>query len=160
MPEGVYIKFSYKPIYIVLAAIDDSPSCPDDSEITKSLASTKFAHPTFAMASRENHENTAPTTNHQNDEGVPHSAHGRGAGSSRAGGRGSSRVWGGRGDRGHQGNRGNKGGRGGRGGFNKKKEVGRAEWAYVIQTASSIPSGLTHEAVLQLTEEHATMSEL
>ncbi|CAF9932768.1 MAG: tRNA pseudouridine synthase 1 [Alectoria fallacina] len=76
------------------------------------------------MASQENQGHSAPTTNHQNGEGpFPRSTLDRGTGSKRAGGRGSSRGGGGRG------HRGSGAGRGGRVGSNKKKEVGRAEWA-------------------------------
>lgn len=107
------------------------------------------------MASQENQGHSAPTTNHQNGEGpFPRSTLDRGTGSKRAGGRGSSRGGGGRG------HRGSGAGRGGRVGSNKKKEVGRAEWAYVNQTASSFSSGLINQAVNQLTDEHVTPSEL
>ena len=105
------------------------------------------------MASQENQEHSASTTNHQNGEGLSLSARGKLTGNSRVGGRGSSRGFGSR-------NRGNGGGRGGRGGSHKQKEVGRAEWAYVDQTISSSPSGLINEVVLQVIDEHATMSKL
>lgn len=127
--------------------------------------STSFSHRTSTtMASQENREHSARSTTHQNGEGLPHFAHNRGTGNSRVGGRGNSRSGhrggsGGRGRRGDQGHRGNGAGRGAWVGSNKKKEVGRAEWAYVNQTSSSL-SGLIHEVVLHLTEEHATTSEL
>ena len=148
----------------VLAANDDSPSCAEDSKFHQVTISTSFAHRIFnTMASQENQGHSAPTTNHQNGEGLfPRSTHDRSTGNTRAGGREKSRS-GGRGSSrggGGQGHRGNGAGRGGRGGFNKKKEVGRAEWAYVNQTASSFSSGLIIQAVIQLTDEHVTPSEL
>lgn len=83
-----------------------------------------------------------------------------GTGKSRAGATENSRSGGrGRSNRRHQGHRGNGDGRGGRAGFKRKKEVGRAEWAYVHQTASLSQSGLINEAVFQVTDEHATRSE-
>lgn len=42
----------------------------------------------------------------------------------------------------------------------KKKEVGRAEWAYVSSHFSSIALALIDEALSELTEECATMSKL
>ena len=74
------------------------------------------------MPSQENHEHSAPTTNHHNGEGSSHSARdirtGNSMGGGRGRGRGSSNGFGSR-------NRGNGGGR------HKKKDIGRAEWAYV-----------------------------
>lgn len=101
------------------------------------------------MASQDNQELSAPTTNHQNGEGTPHSARGKSTGKSMGGGggRGSSKGFGSR-------NRGNGGGR------HKHKDVGRAEWAYVNPTISSSPSGLINQAVPQAIEEHAMTSKL
>ena len=61
---------------------------------------------------------------------------------------------------GHRGDRGNGTGKGGQGAPKRKKDLGRAEWAYVNPQASSIALVLIDEAVSQLTEERAIMSNL
>lgn len=119
-----------------------------------------------AMASHGHDEPSASTATHQNREEFSHSAEDGGTSKLRVRGKddskprgdvGNSGGWGGRGDQRYRGDRGNWGARG-RDGPNKKKEVGRAEWSYVNETASSLPFELIYQAAMQLIEKHATAS--
>ena len=142
------------------------------------------------MASQESEKRSAPATNQQNGDACPHSQHGTSElqdkkNSKIAKYRGIE-SWRGRKDGRAQERRGNRAGQAGRvapprnkeygraerdgdrtnraGKDNQtpsiKKDVGRAEWAYVSSHFSSIALALIDEAVLQLTEERATMSKL
>lgn len=114
------------------------------------------------MPSSENQERPASTTNHQNGDGPPNFSHSRDTSKSGTGGRGKS-SYGGKGSwrgQGSGGNLGDRRGRTSRGGSNRKKDIGRGEWAYANQTASPSPYKLIDEAVIQLIEERITTSEM
>lgn len=134
-----------------------------------SSLSTSITHCTFTtMASQEDQERCAPTTKFPIGEAYPHSKHGTHIGKSRAGGRENSRYEGkrdwkgpeGEGRREHRRDRGNGESKAGQSRSKKRRDVGRAEWAYVKQIASSIALALIAEGVSQLTEERATTSKL
>ena len=142
------------------------------------------------MTSQENEKHSGAASNQQYGGACPHPEHGtsklqvqknsiiakyRGIESWR--GRKDGRVQEGRGNRAGQTARvaplrNNESGRAERGGdqvngadkdsqrASKKNEVGRAEWASISSHFSSIALALIDEAVLQLTEEHATTSRL
>lgn len=120
------------------------------------------------MASQEDQKRSAPTTKFPIGEAYPHSKHGTDMGHSRVEGRENSRYEGkrdrkrseGEGCREHRRDRGNGESKAGQSKFKKRRDVGRAEWAYVKQIASSMALALIAEDVSQLTEERATMSKL
>ena len=142
------------------------------------------------MASQESEERSGPATNQPNDDACPHSEHGtskcKDKNSQKISKYRGMESWRGRKDGRAQKRRGNRAGEAGqvappgnndfghaeRGGdrgngaghdskgASKKKEVGRAEWAYVSSHFSLIALVLIDEAVRQLTEERATMSKL
>ena len=142
------------------------------------------------MASQESQERSGPATNQQNGDACPHSEHGTSKSKDKTNSKISKyrgiESWKGRKNGRAQDRRGNRAGevrqvatprnneygRAQRGGdrgkgagkdnqrTSKKKEVGRAEWAYVSSHFSSIALALIDEAVRQLTKERATMSKL
>ena len=142
------------------------------------------------MASQESEERSGPATNQQNGDACPHSEHSTSKSkdekNSKPPKHRGKESWRGRRDGRAQERRGKRAGEAGqvasqrnnefgrveRGGdrenaagkdsqrASKKKEVGRAEWAYVSSHFSSIALALIDEATSQLTEERATMSKL
>lgn len=130
-----------------------------------SSLSTSIIHCTSTtMASQEDQKPSAPTTK----ASYPHSKHGTDIRHSRAEGRENSRYEGkrdrkgpeGEGRRDHRRDRGNGESKDIQSRVKKTRDVGRAEWAYVKQIASSIALALIAEGVSQLTEERAMTSKL
>ena len=145
---------------------------------------------TTTMASQESEECSGPATNQQNSDARPYSEHSTSESKDKKNSefpkRGGKESWRGSRDGRAQERRGKRAGEAGqmasqrnngfgrveRGGdrgntagkdsqrASKKKEVGRAEWAYVSSHFSSIALALIDAAVSQLTEERATMSKL
>lgn len=131
-----------------------------------STSITQFAFTT--MAAQGNQDPSATTTKTPIDQAYIHSKHGTDIGKSRVGGRGNPRYEGKRDRKGpggeesreHRRDRGNGESTASQNSYKKRRDVGRAEWAYVKQIASSIALALIAEGVSQLTEERATTSKL
>ena len=162
----------------------------DSGYIVSSISKCTTHRSFTTMASQESQERTGPATNQQNGDACPHSEHSTSKSKDKKNSKISKyrgiESWKGRKDGRAQNRRGNRAGEVGQGatprnneygraqsggdrgngagkdsqGASKKKEVGRAEWAYVSSHFSLIALPLIDEAVRQLTEERATMSKL